>query len=55
MNKTRIPVPVIQAVVDYLATRPYSEVHQLLASLVGAARAGMESEIPKKHTPGETP
>lgn len=44
MTSTKLPVSLVQSVVDYLAKRPYGEVHELLAALVSAARAGLEEK-----------
>lgn len=38
-----VPVPIAQAVLDYLATRPYGEVYQLIATLQSLQPAPAEA------------
>lgn len=35
----QVPIPLIQRLLDYLASRPYVEVHELIASLLAHANA----------------
>jgi hypothetical protein len=38
----KIPVDVLQKTVDYLATRPYSEVHSLIPDLINLDKVEVE-------------
>lgn len=51
MNKIEITVPLAQAIVNYLQTKPYGEVSGLIEELTKQAREQSQPVTPKPVTP----
>lgn len=45
MNKIEIKVEIVNAMLQYLGSRPYAEVYQLIAAIQEAAKEEKQEEI----------